>query len=253
MATSKIAAKLGVGKRAPMYKRIVLKLSGESLQGPLSAGIHAETVVGIAQELKKVYELGVQVAIMVGGGNIFRGARQKAFSIDRATGDYMGMLATVINGLALQDALEKLECHTRLMSAIEMHQVAEPFIRRRATRHLEKNRIVIFAAGTGNPYFSTDTAAALRAMEIKADVILKATRVDGVFDADPEKVKDAKKIERISYLEVIQKGLSVMDSTAISLCMDNRMPIVVFNMNEAGNLLRVVRGEKVGSIVMAAD
>jgi uridylate kinase len=252
MATSKIAAKLGVGKRAPVYKRIVLKLSGESLQGPLSAGIHAETVVGIAQELKKVHAMGVEVAIMVGGGNIFRGARQKDFTIDRATGDYMGMLATVINGLALQDALEKIGCHTRLMSAIEMHQVAEPFIRRRATRHLEKSRIVIFAAGTGNPYFSTDTAAALRAMEIKADVILKATRVDGVFDADPEKVKGAKKFEKITYLDVIQKGLSVMDSTAISLCMDNKMPIIVFNMNEPGNLLRVVRGEKVGSIVTAS-
>jgi uridylate kinase len=253
MTPSRMAAKLGAGKGAPMYRCIVLKLSGESLQGPLSSGIHADTVVNIAQELKKVHAMGVHVAIMVGGGNIFRGARQKNFTIDRATGDYMGMLATVINGLALQDALEKLGCHTRLMSAIEMHQVAEPFIRRRATRHLEKHRIVIFAAGTGNPYFSTDTAAALRAMEIKADVILKATRVDGVFDADPEKVKGAKKFERISYLDVIQKGLSVMDSTAISLCMDNKMPIIVFNMNEPGNLQRVVRGDKVGSIVMAAD
>jgi uridylate kinase len=253
MAPSKIAARLGVGKKVPVYKRIVLKLSGESLQGPLGSGIHAETVVEIARELKEVHAMGVQVAIMVGGGNIFRGARQKALAIDRATGDYMGMLATVINGLALQDALEKIGCHTRLMSAIEMHQVAEPFIRRRATRHLEKERVVIFAAGTGNPYFSTDTAAALRAMEIKADVILKATRVDGVYDADPEKVKGAKKFDRITHLDVIQKGLSVMDSTAISLCMDNKMPIIVFDMNVKGNLQRVVRGEKVGSLVSAAD
>jgi uridylate kinase len=237
--------------RAPVYRRIVLKLSGESLQGPLSAGIHAETVATLAKELNEVSRLGVQTAIMVGGGNIFRGGRQKSFSIDRATGDYMGMLATVINGLALQDALEKLGCHTRLMSAIEMHQVAEPFIRRRAARHLEKGRIVIFAAGTGNPYFSTDTAAALRAMEIKAEVIMKATRVDGVYDADPEKVADAKMFPKITYLDVIQKGLSVMDSTAISLCMDNKMPILVFNMNVAGNLRRVVMGENVGSIVTA--
>ncbi len=255
MPTPKIAAKFnaktGDGKAGPVYKRIVLKLSGESLQGPLSSGIHAETVAGIAQELKEVNALGVQVAIMVGGGNIFRGGRQKSFTIDRATGDYMGMLATVINGLALQDALEKLGCHTRLLSAIEMHQVAEPFIRRRATRHLEKQRIVIFAAGTGNPYFSTDTAAALRAMEIKAQVIMKATRVDGVYDADPEKVKGARMFEKISYLDVIKKGLSVMDSTAISLCMDNKMPILVFNMNVPGNLQRVVMGEKVGSMVTA--
>jgi uridylate kinase len=236
----------------PVYRRIVVKLSGESLAGPDPSGIHAETVQTIAQEVKQVRDLGVQVAIMVGGGNIFRGTRQKQLSIDRATGDYMGMLATVINGLALQDALEKTGCQTRLMSAIEMHQVAEPFIRRRATRHLEKDRVVIFAAGTGNPYFSTDTAAALRAMEIKAHVILKATRVDGIYDADPEKVAGAHLIERITYLEVLQKGLSVMDSTAISLCMDNRMPIVVFNMNVPGNLRRVVLGEPVGSIVTTA-
>jgi uridylate kinase len=239
-------------KGAPVYKRIVLKLSGESLSGPEDFGIHAETIQGIAKEVKGVQELGVQVAIMVGGGNIFRGTRQKDLSIDRATGDYMGMLATVINGLAMQDALEKSGCHTRLMSAIEMHEVAEPFIRRRATRHLEKDRVVIFAGGTGNPYFSTDTAAALRAMEIKAQIILKATRVDGVYDADPEKVPGAKKFDRISYLDVLQKGLSVMDSTAISLCMDNKMPIVVFNMNVAGNLKRVVQGEPVGSVVTSA-
>lgn len=235
-----------------VYQRIVLKLSGESLSGPLESGIHAETIQSIAQEVKGVYDLGVQVAIMVGGGNIFRGGRQKQLAIERATGDYMGMLATVINGMALQDVLEKTGCHTRLMSAIEMHEVAEPFIRRRATRHLEKGRVVIFAGGTGNPYFSTDTAAALRAMEIKAQVILKATRVDGVYDADPEKVPTAKRFESITYLDVLQKGLAVMDSTAISLCMDNKMPIVVFDMNRTGNLKRVVLGERVGSTVGAA-
>jgi uridylate kinase len=239
-------------KSEAVYRRIVVKLSGESLSGPDSFGIHAATIQGIAQEVKGVRDLGVQVAIMVGGGNIFRGTRQKELSIDRATGDYMGMLATVLNGLAMQDALEKAGCNTRLLSAIEMHQVAEPFIRRRATRHLEKGRVVIFAAGTGNPYFSTDTAAALRAMEIKADVILKATRVDGIYDADPEKVAGAKKFEQITYLDVLQRGLSVMDSTAISLCMDNKMPIVVFDMGVAGNLKRVVLGEPVGSTVTAA-
>jgi uridylate kinase len=233
----------------PIYKRIVVKLSGESFSGPDAFGIHAETIQNIAREVKQVHDLGVEVALIVGGGNIFRGARQQGLGIDRATGDYMGMLATVLNGLALQDALEKAGCNTRLMSAIEMHQVAEPFIRRRAARHLEKGRVVIFAAGTGNPYFSTDTAAALRAMEIKAQVILKATRVDGIFDADPEKVPTAKMFDRITYLGVLQKGLSVMDSTAISLCMDNKMPIVVFNMNVPENLKRVVLGEQVGSTV----
>lgn len=239
-------------KATPVYRRIVVKLSGESLSGPDAFGIHAGTIQEIAQEVKDVRDLGVQVAIMVGGGNIFRGTRQRELSIDRATGDYMGMLATVINGLALQDALEKAGCNTRLLSAIEMHQVAEPFIRRRATRHLEKGRVVIFAAGTGNPYFSTDTAAALRAMEIKADVILKATRVDGIYDADPEKVANAKKFTQITYLDVLQRGLSVMDSTAISLCMDNKMPIVVFDMGVGGNLKRVVLGDAVGSTVTAA-
>jgi uridylate kinase len=236
---------------APVYKRIVLKLSGESFQGSQGFGIDAETVHAIAREVKEVSDLGIQMAIIVGGGNIFRGTRQKSLSIDRATGDYMGMLATVINGLALQDALEKQGCVTRLLSAIDMAQVAEPFIRRRAMRHLEKGRVVIFAAGTGNPYFSTDTAAALRAMEIKAHVILKATRVDGIYDADPEKVPDAKMFERVTYLDVIQKGLAVMDSTAISLCMDNRMPIIIFNMNRPGNIRRAVMGEKVGSTVTA--
>ncbi|HXX71695.1 MAG TPA: UMP kinase [Candidatus Acidoferrum sp.] len=237
---------------APIFRRVVVKLSGESFSGPESYGIHAGTIQNIAREVKDVQELGVEVALIVGGGNIFRGARQQGLTIDRATGDHMGMLATVLNGLALQDTLEKEGCHTRLMSAIEMHQVAEPFIRRRATRHLEKGRVVIFAAGTGNPYFSTDTAAALRAMEIKAQVILKATRVDGIYDADPEKVASATMFDRITYLDVLQKGLSVMDSTAISLCMDNKMPIVVFNMNVPGNLRRVVVGERVGSTVTAA-
>src|SRR5262244_3376936 len=235
MATKLAAAKRALSKPAkrsePVYKRIVLKLSGESLQGPQGFGIHGETIQAIARELKEVHELGVQIAIMVGGGNIFRGARQKGFEIDRATGDYMGMLATVINAMALQDTLEKEGVFTRVLSAIEMKEVCEPFIRRRAMRHLEKGRIVIFGAGTGNPYFSTDMAAALRAMEIKADAILKATRVDGIFDADPEQVPDARFFAAISYREVLSQNLKVMDSTAISLCMDNGMPIVVFNMN----------------------
>src|SRR5881296_3361087 len=227
MASAK-AGKKSLKKGRPAYRRILLKLSGEAFQGPEGFGIHGETILSIARELKEVHALGVEIAIMVGGGNIFRGARQKGFEIDRATGDYMGMLATVINAMALQDALEKEGVYTRVLSAIEMHEVAEPFIRRRAMRHLEKDRVVIFAAGTGNPYFSTDTAAALRAMEIKADVILKATKVDGIYDADPMKVKDAKKFVEISYMEVLKRGLKVMDSTAISLCMDNKMPIVVF-------------------------
>ncbi len=251
MSSAETAARAEGTQAAPLYKRIVLKLSGESLQGPQGYGIHAETVHNIAHELKEVRGLGVDVAIVVGGGNIFRGTRQKTLAIDRATADHMGMLATVINGLALTDALEKQGCFTRLMSAIEMHQVAEPFIRRRATRHLEKGRVVIFAAGTGNPYFSTDTAAALRAMEIKAQVILKATRVDGVYDADPEKVPGAKMFERLSYMDVLTQGLGVMDSTAISLCKDNKLPIIVFNLNVPGNIRRVVMGEKVGSLVTA--
>jgi uridylate kinase len=256
-----MAAKTSAGKKAankvakkakPVYGRILLKLSGESLQGEQGFGIHGETIKAIAQELKEVHALGVQIAVMVGGGNIFRGARQKGFEIERATGDYMGMLATVINALALQDGLEKEGVHTRVLSAIEMRQVSEPFIRRRAIRHLEKDRIVIFAAGTGNPYFSTDTAAALRAMEIKADVILKATRVDGIYDADPEQVTEAKLFAQITYRDVLHQNLKVMDSTAISLCMDNGMPIVVFNMNEHGNIKRVVLGERVGSKVTLA-
>jgi uridylate kinase len=249
MKTPPKAGRARTARRKPIYQRIVVKLSGESFSGPDAFGIHAETIQNIAREVKHVHDLGVEVALIVGGGNIFRGARQQGLGIDRATGDYMGMLATVLNGLALQDALEKAGCDTRLMSAIEMHEVAEPFIRRRATRHLEKRRVVIFAAGTGNPYFSTDTAAARRAMEFKAQVILKATRVDGIYDADPEKVANAKLFDRITYLDVLQKGLSVMDSTAISLCMDNKMPIVVFNMNVPGNLKRVVLGDPIGSTV----
>ena len=247
-------ARIELTKREPQpkYGRIVLKLSGESLQGPQGFGIHGETIQAIARELKEVHALGVEIAIMVGGGNIFRGGRQKGFEIERATGDYMGMLSTVINALALQDALEKEGVHTRVQSAVAMNQIAEPFIRRRAIRHLEKQRIVIFAAGTGNPYFSTDTAAALRAMEIKADVILKATRVDGIYDADPERVSDAKFFAAITYREVLHQNLKVMDATAISLCMDNGMPIVVFNMNQHGNIKRVVLGERVGSTVSPA-
>jgi len=240
-------------QKRPAYHRILLKVSGESLQGPQGFGIDGETIYEIAKELRDVHKLGVQIAIMVGGGNIFRGARQKGFEIDRATGDYMGMLATVLNALALQDALEKVGVHTRVQSAIEMHQVCEPFIRRRATRHLEKGRVVIFAAGTGNPYFSTDTAAALRAMEIKADVILKATRVDGIYSADPEKHSDAKFFAEITYRDVLHQNLKVMDSTAISLCMDNGMPIKIFNMHKAGNIRRAVLGERVGSTVTPAE
>ncbi|MBI3406260.1 MAG: UMP kinase [Acidobacteria bacterium] len=249
MTPAETATKASTTNLAPVFQRIVLKLSGESLQGPQGFGIHAETVHRIAAEIKDVHSLGVQIAIIVGGGNIFRGTRQKSLAIERATADHMGMLATVINGLALQDALEKQGCFTRLTTAIEMHQVAEPFIRRKAVRHLEKGRVVIFAAGTGNPYFSTDTAAALRAMEIKAQVILKATRVDGIYSADPEKDPKAKRYDRISYMEVINKGLSVMDSTAISLCMDNKLPIIIFDLNAPGNIRRVVLGEKVGSTV----
>src|SRR5881398_954949 len=238
-------------KYKPAYRRILLKLSGEAFQGPHGFGIHGETILSIARELKEVHALGVETAIMVGGGNIFRGARQKGFEIDRATGDYMGMLATVINALALQDALEKEGVFTRVLSAIEMKEVSEPFIRRRAIRHLEKGRVVVFGAGTGNPYFSTDTAAALRAMEIKADVILKATKVDGIYDADPLLNPRASRFDRISYLQVLEQGLKVMDATAISLCMDNRLPIVVFNLRTPGNIKRAISGEPVGSVVTA--
>jgi uridylate kinase len=237
---------------APVYSRVLLKLSGEALMGDLEYGTDPERVQAIACEVAAVHARGVEVAIVVGGGNIYRGLAAAARGMDRATGDYMGMLATMINALALQDALEKEGVHTRVQSAMGMHQVAEPFIRRRAVRHLEKGRVVIFGAGTGNPYFSTDTAAALRAMEIKADVILKATRVDGIYDADPERVSDAKFFAQITYRDVLHQDLKVMDSTAISLCMDNGMPIVVFNMNRHGNIKRVVLGERVGSTVTPA-
>jgi len=233
------------------FKRVLLKLSGEALAAGQGFGVDEARIHQIAAELQDVHSLGVEIAIVVGGGNFFRGVAEQARDMDRVAADHMGMLATVINAIALQDALEKRDVFTRVMTAIEMNQVAEPFIRRRAIRHLEKGRIVIFAAGTGSPYFSTDTAASLRAMEIKADAILKATKVDGVFDADPVLVKDAKMFDRISYMEVLKLGLKVMDSTAISLCKDNNLPIVVFNLNRLGNIRRVVTGEKVGSLVTA--
>ena len=233
----------------PKYQRVLLKLGGEALGGEQGFGIDPEIVVRIANEIKDVHRLGVEVAIVIGGGNIFRGLAASARGFDRVSADHMGMLATVINALALQDALEKIDVFTRVQSAIEMRQIAEMFIRRRAIRHLEKRRVVIFAAGTGNPYFSTDTAAALRAMEIKADVVLKATKVDGIYNADPMKVKDATHIPEISYLDVLTQRLEVMDTTAISLCMDNRVPIVVFNIKTKGNIKRVILGETIGSVV----
>jgi uridylate kinase len=233
----------------PAYRRILLKLSGEALLGSQGFGVDPTMAKRIALEIKEVGELGVQVAVVVGGGNFIRGVTASALGIERVVGDHMGMLATVINALALQDALEKTGTFTRVVTAIEIREIAEPFIRRRAIRHLEKGRVVLLAGGTGNPYFSTDTAAALRAMEIKAEVILKATKVDGVFDADPQKVPGAKMFTEIKYLDVLSKQLAVMDTTAISLCMDNNMPIVVFNLNVPGNLKRVVLGEKVGSRV----
>ena len=233
----------------PAFRRILLKLSGEALMGSQGFGVDPVTAARIAEEVEEVRKLGVEVAIVVGGGNFIRGVVASESGIDRVVADNMGMLATVINGLALQDALEKRGCYTRVTTAIEIREVAEPFIRRRAIRHLEKGRVVIFAAGTGNPYFSTDTAAALRAMEIKAEVILKATKVDGVYDADPQQVPDAKMFSRINYLDVLSRGLKVMDTTAISMCMDNSLPIIVFNLNVPGNLKRVVLGEKVGSLV----
>ena len=233
-----------------IFNRILLKLSGEALAASQGFGVDTARIHEIAAELADVHSLGIQIAIVVGGGNFFRGVAQ-AREMDRVSADHMGMLATVINALALQDALEKQGVFTRVQSAIEMNQVAEPFIRRRAIRHLEKKRIVIFAGGTGNPYFSTDTAASLRAMEIKADAILKATKVDGIYSADPLVVKDAKKFTQISYMEVLKRGLKVMDSTAISLCKDNNLPIVIFNLNQRGNIRKVVTGEKIGSLVSA--
>jgi uridylate kinase len=233
----------------PAYSRILLKLSGEALMGEQAFGIDPGAAAQVAREIGEIQQLGVQTAVVIGGGNLFRGLAASARGMDRATADYMGMLATVINALALQDALEREDVTTRVVTAIEMRAVAEPFIRRRAVRHLEKGRVVVFAAGTGNPYFTTDTAAALRAMEIKADVILKGTKVDGVYTADPLLDPAATRFDQITYLQVLEQGLKVMDATAISLCMDNRLPIVVFNLRRGGNLKRVVMGEPVGSLV----
>ncbi|HYE25916.1 MAG TPA: UMP kinase, partial [Clostridia bacterium] len=228
-----------------------LKLSGEALAADKGFGVDNDRVFEIAEEVAEVSRLGVELGIVVGGGNFFRGVADQAKNMDRVSADHMGMLATMINALALQDAIEKRGVHTRVMSAIEMNQVAEPFIRRRAMRHLEKGRVVIFGSGTGNPYFSTDTAASLRAMEIKADVIMKATKVEGIYDADPMKVKDATKFDQITFTDVLTKGLRVMDATAISLCRENNLPIIIFNLNTSGNIRRVVLGEKVGSLVTA--
>jgi len=231
------------------YKRILLKISGEVLTGEKEYGIDPLVIKRIAEEIKEVKSLGIEIAIVIGGGNIFRGVAASSKGMDRATADYMGMLATVLNGLALQDALEKMGVHTRVQTAIEMREIAEPYIRRKAIRHLEKGRVVIFAAGTGNPYFTTDTTASLRAMEIGAEVILKATKVDGVYDKDPMLHKGAKRFDELTYLEVLKKGIKVMDTTAISLCMDNQIPIIVFNLKQKGNIKKIVRGQKVGTKV----
>jgi uridylate kinase len=233
----------------PFYKRVLLKLSGESLAGDQGYGIDPLTITNIANEIKEVIECGVQLALVIGGGNIFRGLAASSKGMDRASADYMGMLATMINSLAMQDALEQVGVYTRVQSAIAMQEVAEPYIRRRAIRHLEKGRVVIFGAGTGNPYFTTDTAASLRAMEIGSDVILKGTKVDGVYSADPKKEPEAVKFSRLSYIDVLKKGLQVMDATAISLCMDNNLPIIVFDVTTYGNVKRVIFGEEIGTIV----
>ena len=235
--------------KRPVYSRVLLKLSGEVLGGETGIGIAPDAVQSMAEQICEVRDLGVQVVVVIGGGNIFRGLSGSERGIERATGDYMGMLATIINSLALQDALEKLGAPTRVQSAIAMSQIAEPFIRRRAVRHLEKGRVVIFGGGTGNPYFSTDTAAALRANEIGAEVVLKATKVDGIYDSDPKKNPNAKRFDKITYIEALQRQLKVMDSTAFSLCLDNKMPIVVFDFFKAHNMKRVVMGEKVGTLV----
>jgi uridylate kinase len=237
------------GSSRPAYRRVVLKLSGEALAGSLGYGIDPPVLSRIGQEVRDVAKLGVQVAIVIGGGNIFRGIAASAGGMERATADYMGMLATVINALALQDALEKCGLQTRVLSAIEMRAVAEPYIRRRAIRHLEKGRVVIFAAGTGNPFFTTDTAGALRAIEIGADVIMKATKVDGIYTADPKRDAGAERLARVTYIDVLSRRLEVMDTTAISLCMENSLPIVVFDLTSTGNIRRIVLGEPVGSIV----
>jgi len=240
-----------VRSATPAYKRVLLKLSGEALMGESNYGIDPAVASQIAKDVAEIQGMGVETAIVIGGGNIFRGVAASARGMDRATADYMGMLATVINALALQDALEHAGVVTRVVTAIEMRAVAEPFIRRRAIRHLEKRRVVVFGGGTGNPYFSTDTAAALRAMEIKADVILKGTKVDGIYDADPMLNPAATRFDQISYLQVLEHGLKVMDATAISLCMDNRLPIVVFNLKTPGNIKRAIIGEPIGSLVTA--
>lgn len=233
----------------PVYKRVLLKISGEALAGEKGLGIDLKVLDKISEEIKEIHEMGVEIGLVIGGGNFFRGISAAAKGMDRANSDYMGMLATCINALAVQDIFEQKKVYTRVQSAIEMAEIAEPYIRRRALRHLEKGRMVIFAAGTGNPYFSTDTAAALRAMEINADVILKATKVDGIYDKDPETNNDAIKFDEITYLDVLAKGLKVMDSTATSLCMDNKLPIITFNLNVAGNMKKVICGEKVGTRV----
>jgi uridylate kinase len=247
---AKAKGKAGAAARRPRYKRVLLKLSGEALLGKGEWGIDHDVLNGICRQVIAAKKLGVEIALVIGGGNIMRGAIEaKREGVDRSTADHMGMLATVINALALQNALEHMGTFTRVMSAIEMHQVAESYIRRRAVRHLEKGRTVIFAAGTGNPYFTTDTAAALRAMEIGADVLVKATKVDGVYTADPVKDPAATRFTELTYLEVLKRRLKIMDTTAISLCMDNNLPIVVFNLNKPGNLLRLIRGERVGTLV----
>lgn len=233
----------------PAFKKILLKLSGEALAGENGYGIDPDIIFGIANEISDVVDLGIQVSLVIGGGNIFRGLAASSAGMDRASADYMGMLATVMNSLALQDALETVGVKTRVQSAIEMREIAEPYIRRRAVRHLEKGRVVIFAAGTGNPYFTTDTAASLRAMEIGAEIILKATKVDGVYNADPAKDPSAVKYDSLSYLDVLKKGLQVMDATATSLCMDNDLPILVFNLTQPGNIIKVVMGESIGTII----
>lgn len=235
--------------KTPAYKRVLLKLSGESLAGKQGHGINTVTIKQIAQDVAAAHNAGVQIGLVIGGGNIYRGVAASAEGMDRASADYMGMLATCINALALQDALEKENIPVRVQTAIEMAEIAEPYIRRRAIRHLEKNRLVIFGAGTGNPFFTTDTAASLRAMEINAEVIMKATKVDGIYDKDPIKHSDAVKFDKISYIEVLNRGLQVMDSTAISMCMDNKLPIITFNLTEPGNILRAVMGERIGTLV----
>jgi uridylate kinase len=242
----------GGSGNGPAYRRIVLKLSGEALAGGQGYGIEPEVLVRVANEVKDVTALGVQVAVVIGGGNIFRGVAASVGGMDRATADYMGMLATIINALALQDALEKVGLQTRVLSAIEMRAVAEPYIRRRAIRHLEKGRVVIFAAGTGNPFFTTDTAGALRAIEIGADAIMKATKVDGIYSADPEQDATAERLARVTYIDVLSRRLQVMDTTAISLCMENLLPIIVFDLTRPGNVRRIVLGEPVGSIVSSS-